>query len=58
MKDKTKDDAIQRKHHRLKKVSRNHKHDNSNHLNDTLDKHTKSISDCDIIKESDERERK
>ena len=53
-----KDDATWREHHELKKASRNHECDDSNHSNDTLDKHTESISDCDIIKESDERERK
>ncbi len=53
-----KDDAMWKKHHELEKAFRNHEHDNSNHSNDTLDKHTESISDCDIIKESDERERK
>jgi len=49
---------MQREHHELEKASRNHEHDNSNHSNDTFNKHTESISDCDIIKESDERERK
>ncbi len=58
MKDRMKDDATWREHHELKKASRNHECDDSNHSNDTLDKHTESISDCDIIKESDERERK
>ncbi len=58
MKDRMKDDAMQRKHHELEKVSRNHECDNSNHLNDTLDKHTELISDCDVIKESDERKRR
>ncbi len=58
IKDRTKDDAIQREHHKLEKASRNQKRSNSDHLNDTLDKHTESISDCDVIEESDERERK
>ncbi len=58
MKDRMKDDAMQREHHELEKASRNHERDDSNHLNDTLNKHTKSISDCDIIKESDKREKK
>ncbi len=53
-----KDDAMQRKHHELEKVSRNHERDNSNHSNDTLNKHTESISDYDIIEKSDERTRK
>ncbi len=58
MKDRMKDDAMQKKHHKLEKAFRNHERDNSNRLNNTLNKHTESISDCDIIKESDERERK
>ena len=58
MKDRMKDDAMWRKHHELEKASRNHERNNSNHSNDTLDKHTASISNCDIIKESNERERK
>ncbi len=58
MKDRMKDDAMQREHHELKKASRNHEHNDSNHSNDTLDKHTALISDCDIIKELNERERK
>jgi len=58
MKDRMKDDAMQREHHELEKASRNHERDDNNHLNDTLDKHTESISDCDVIKKSDERERR
>ncbi len=58
MKDRMKDNAMQKEHHELEKASRNHERDDSNHLNDTLDKHIESISDCDIIKESDEREKK
>ncbi len=58
MKDRTKDNAMQRKHHELEKTSRNHERDDNNHSNDTFNKHTKSISDCDIIKESNEREKK
>ena len=58
MKDKMKDNAMQRKHHELKKASRNHERDDSDHLNDTFNKHTESISDCNVIKKSDERERK
>ncbi len=58
MKDRTKDDAMWKEHHELEKASRNHERDDSDHLNNILNKHTESISDCDIIKESDERERK
>ncbi len=57
MKDRTKDDATWREHHELEKASKNHERDNSNRSNDTLDKHTESISDCDVIKELDEREK-
>ncbi len=53
-----KDDAMQRKHHELEKASRNHERDNSNHSNDTFNKHIKLISDCDVIEELNERERK
>ncbi len=53
-----KDDAMWREHHELEKASRNHERDNSDYSNDTLNKHTESISDCDVIKESDEREKK
>ena len=58
MKDRMKDDAMQKEHHELEKVSKNHECDDSDHSNNTFDKHTESISDCDIIKESDEREKK
>ncbi len=58
MKDKMKDDAMQREHYELEKASRNHECDNSNHSNNTLDKHTELISDCDVIEESNERKRK
>ncbi len=53
-----KDDAMQREHHELEKVSRNHECNDNDHLNDTFNKHTKLISDCDIIKELNERKRK
>ncbi len=53
-----KDDVMQRKYHELEKASRNHECDNSDHLNDTFNKHTESISDCDIIKKLDEKKRK
>jgi len=58
MKDRTKDDAMQREHHKLEKASRNHEHNDSDHLNDTFNKHTELISDCNIIKESNERKKK
>jgi len=57
MKDRMKYNAMQRKHHELEKASRNHEHDDSNHSNDTFNKYTESISNCDVIKELDERKR-
>ena len=52
-----KDDVMWKEHHELEKASRNQEHDDSNHLNDTFDKHTELISDCDIIEELNEREK-
>jgi len=53
-----KDDAMQRKHYELEKASKNHERDNNDHSNNIFNKHIKSISDCVVIKESNERERK
>ncbi len=53
-----KNDVIWRKHHELEKAFRNHERDNSNYSNDILNKYIKSISDCDIIKELNERKKK
>ncbi len=58
MKSKIKDNATWREYHELEKASRNHEHDNNDYSNDTFNKHTESISDCDIIKKSDKREKK
>jgi len=58
MKSRMKSNATRRKHHELEKAFKNHERSDNNHLNDTLNKHTESISSCDVIKESDERERK
>ena len=57
MKDRMKDDAMWKKHHELEKAFRNHECSNDDHSNDTLNEHIESISSCDIIKESNERER-
>jgi len=57
MKSRMKSNAMRKEHHELEKTLRNHKCNNNNHLNDTFNEHTESISSCDIIKESDERER-
>ncbi len=57
MKSRMKSNAMRIEHHELEKALRNHKCNNNDHLNDTFNEHTESISSCDIIKESDERER-
>ena len=58
IKSRMKSNAMRRKHYKLKKVLRNHKRSNDDHSNDTLNEHIESISSCDVIKESDEREKK
>jgi len=58
MKSRMKSNAMRRKHHELERAFRIHERSNDNHLNDTLNEYTESISSCDIIKESDEREEK
>ncbi len=58
MKSRMKSNAMRRKHHELEKALRNHKRSDDDHSNDTLNEHIESISSCDIIKESNERERK
>jgi len=52
-----KSNAMRREHHELEKALKNHERSNDDHLNDTLNEHTESISSCDIIKKSDKRER-
>ncbi len=58
MKSRMKSNAIRREHHELEKTSRNRERSDDDHSNDTLNEHTESISSCDVIKESDKRERK
>jgi len=58
MKSRMKSNAMKREHHELEKAFRNHERSDDDHSNDTLNKHIESISSCDIIKESDEREKK
>jgi len=58
MKSRMKSNAMRRKHHELEKALRNHERSDDDHLNDTLNEYTESISSCDIIKELDEREEK
>ncbi len=58
MKSRMKSNAMRREHHELKKTLRNHERSNNDHSNNTFNKHTELISSCDIIKESNEREKK
>jgi len=58
MKSRMKSNAIRREHHELEKAFRNRERSDDDHSNDTFNEHTESISSCDVIKESDERERK
>jgi len=58
MKSRMKSNAMRREHHELEKALRNRKRSDDDHSNDTLNEHTESISSCDVIEESNERERK
>ncbi len=58
MKSRMKSNAMRKEHHELEKALRNHERSKNNHSNDTFNEHTESISSCDIIKESDEKEKK
>jgi len=58
MKSRMKSNAMRREHHELEKALRNYERSDDDHSNDTFNEHTELISSCDIIKESDERERK
>ncbi len=58
IKSEMKSNAMRKEHHELKKALRNRECSDDDHLNDTLNEHTESISSCDVIEESDERERK
>ncbi len=57
MKSRMKSIAMRREHHELEKALRNHERSDDDHLNDTLNKHTESILSCDVIEESDKREK-
>jgi len=57
MKSRMKSNAMRREHHELEKALKNHERSNDDHLNNTLNEHTESISSCNIIKKSDKRER-
>jgi len=58
MKSRMKSNAMKREHHELEKAFRNHERSDNDHSNNTLNEHTESISSCDVIENSDERERK
>jgi len=58
MKDRKKINAIKEKHHELKNALKNRKHDDSDDSNDALNNYTKSVSNYNVIKESDERRKK
>jgi hypothetical protein len=58
MKSRMKSNAMRREHHELEKAFRNHERSDDDHSNNTLNEHIESISSCDIIKKSDEREKK
>jgi hypothetical protein len=58
MKSRMKSNATRRKHHELKKAFRNRERSDDDHSNDTFNEYIESISNCDVIKESNERERK
>jgi len=57
MKSRMKSNTMRREHHELEKALRNHERSDDDHLNDILNKHTESILSCDVIEESDEREK-
>ncbi len=58
IKSRMKSNAIRREHHELEKALRNCERNDNDHLNDTFNENTESISSCDVIKELDEREKK
>jgi len=58
MKSRMKSNAMRREHHELEKAFRNHERSDDDHSNNTFNEHIESISSCDIIKKSDEREKK
>ncbi len=58
MKSRMKSNAMRKEHHELEKALRNRERSNDDHSNNTLNEHIELISSCDVIKESNERERK
>jgi len=53
-----KSNVRKREHYKLKKAFRNHKRNNDNYSNDTLNEHIESILSCDVIKKSNKRNKK
>ncbi len=47
-----------REHHELEKAFRNRERSDNNYSNNTFNEYIESISSCDIIEESNEREKK
>jgi len=58
MKSRMKSNAMRRKHHELEKALKNQKRSDDDHSNDTFNEYTELISSCNVIEESNERERK
>ncbi len=58
MKSIMKSNVRKREHYKLKKAFRNHKRNNDNYSNDTLNEHIESILSCDVIKKSNKRNKK
>ena len=58
MKSRMKSNAMKREHHELEKAFRNRERSDNDHSNNTFNEHTESISSCNVIEKSDERERK
>jgi len=58
MKSRMKSNAMKREHHELEKAFRNRERSDNDHSNNTFNEYTESISSCNVIEKSDERERK
>ena len=58
MKSRMKSNAMRREHHELEKALRNYERSNDDYSNNIFNEHIESISSCDVIKESDKREKK
>jgi len=58
MKNRKKINAIREKHHELENAFRNRERDDNDDSNDAFNDYTKSVSSCNIIKESNERRKR